>query len=158
MFQKRSEGFARVSGGQHVGFEQLESRRLMSATASAVIKSESILPAETVKPAILGPSAAEGRWKGDVKESNGTEIEAKIVVTGTRAELIIGSDTFSASLTSAHFESIRKGTFDVKFTLGSASVTVDGVVGTSGLKIAGTYSISTGQTGSFAVKKYSDVD
>jgi hypothetical protein len=132
----------------------------MSATASAaaVTTSESILPAETIKPAILGPSAVEGRWKGDVTDSAGTVIEVKIVVTSTRAELILSDGgTLVASLTSAHFVAIRKGTFDVKFISGSKYVSVVGTVGKSGLKIAGTYSTNFAGSGTFAVKKYSDV-
>jgi len=132
----------------------------MSATASAaaVTTSEPILPAETIKPAILGPSAVEGRYKGDITEKDGTVIEVKIVLTSTRAELIISDGgTLVASLTSAHFISIRKGTFDVKFVSGSKYVSVVGVVGTSGLKIAGTYTTNFAGDGTFALKKYSDV-
>lgn len=118
-------------------------------------QSESILPAETVRAAILGPSAVEGRWKGDVTES-GTVVEVKIVVTSTKAELIIGSDELTASLSSAHVVQIRKGTFDVKFTAGSASVDVIGTVTDSGLRISGSYSVTTGVSGTFIVKKYAD--
>ncbi len=139
MFQMRRKANDRAGQTRHVGIEPLESRRLMSGS-------------------ILGPSAVEGKWKGDVTESSGSVVEARIVVTATKAELIIGSDeTLTASLTSAHFKAIREGTFDVKFIVGKDYVTVTGKVKDAGLKISGDYTLSTGASGTFLVKKYSTV-
>ena len=115
--------------------ETLEQRQLLSAT-------------------VLSPAAVEGDYKGSVVTSSGESVPVKVIVTKTKADLIVnGSVTLSESLTSAHLVALRHGTFDVTFKLSGESVTCTGKELSGGKKISGKYTTSAKKNGTFSLTK-----
>jgi hypothetical protein len=143
--------------------ETLENRRFFCGTAASTVApalEPTVKTAETsekVAPAILGPSAVEGTYKGVASGNDGASYEIKLVITPTSAKLTVeGLGEYTSSLTTKQFKLIREEglfTVDYKGIHGAAgSVSLTGAVKDSGLRITGTYANSAGQTGTFSLK------
>jgi hypothetical protein len=139
-----------------VMIESLEDRRLFSGTVVTASLGAIVSPAAVVKPAILGPSAVEGTYRGTATDGSHTLV-LKLVVTSTRETLTItGAGTRALTLSASAFKKLRNGSFSFDGKVGSVTAKLSGKVTDSGLRISGSGTLSDSNgtaSGTFSLKK-----
>jgi hypothetical protein len=144
----------------HPMLEPLESRQLFSVSPLAATAISALTPATTVAPKLLGPSAVEGEYHGEIyinTRGSTAADQIKVNITSTSITLYaVGYGKSTRPLTAKEFDAIRKGTFTLNRTIDGEAVTFTGIVTDSGDRISGSFTAGSGAdrlSGTFVVKK-----